>query len=145
MADNLTDIQILTTKEQIPDNEGVLFELLAEKKWKNGFVCRKCGHTHYCKGKKAGSRRCTKCKSEESATAHTIFHRCHLPIIEAFQLASAICCKPDTSTYELSRNFELRQMTCWKFRTHILDCVNHPQKESDLKELLQQYRQMEGK
>jgi hypothetical protein len=145
MAVDLTNLQSLKTDVQTSDNEDYLYILLAEKKWKNGFVCRKCGHTHFCKGKKAGSRRCTKCKSEESATAHTIFHRCHLPIHEAFQLASAVCCKPDTSSYELSRNFDRRQMTCWKFRSHILECVNNPQKETILKELLIEYQLLTGK
>ena len=56
--------------------EGNCLEFLASEKWKDGFVCRHCGHTNYCKGKKPYSRRCTRCKREESPTAHTIFHHC---------------------------------------------------------------------
>lgn len=117
-----------------------LYKLVADQKWKQGFVCRKCGHTNYCKGKKVESRRCTKCKTEESAIAHTIFHHCRLPLHEAFQLAAAVCCDPKASTYTLSKTFDRRQMTCWKFRTRITECLTHPEKEHSLKSLLTQYQ-----
>lgn len=100
------------------------FEFLAGKKWENGFICRKCGHTNYCKGKKPYSRRCTKCKSEESATAHTAFHKCKLPLTEAFKITYIICNNPDISTYKLSDKFNIRQMTCWKFKKKIIECIN---------------------
>ncbi|MBC8487164.1 MAG: transposase [Bacteroidetes bacterium] len=100
------------------------FEFLAGKKWENGFICRKCGHTNYCKGKKPYSRRCTKCKSEESATAHTAFHKCKLPLTEAFKITYLVCNNPDISTYKLSEKFNIRQMTCWKFKKKIIECIN---------------------
>lgn len=100
------------------------FEFLAGKKWENGFICRKCGHTNYCKGKKPYSRRCTKCKSEESATAHTAFHKCKLPLTEAFKITYLVCNNPDISTYKLSDKFNIRQMTCWKFKKKIIECIN---------------------
>jgi len=99
-------------------------KFLAGKKWEKGFVCQKCGNTNYCKGKTPHSRRCTRCKTEESATAHTIFHRCHIPITEAFQLVYLVCHDPSVSTYELSRLLELRQMTCWKLKNRLLECIS---------------------
>ncbi|HPS61893.1 MAG TPA: transposase [Bacteroidales bacterium] len=98
-------------------------QFIAEKKWADGFVCRKCGHTNYCKGKKSHSRRCTRCKTEESATAHTIFHRCHIPITEAFRIVYMVCHDPAVSTYELSRMLDLRQMTCWKLKSRLAECI----------------------
>lgn len=118
------------------NQEENLLKFLAEHKWKEGYFCRKCGNENYCKGKKPYSRRCTRCKSEESATAHTIFHRCKIPLSEAFEIARMICCDPNVSTYELSRQVEKRQMTCWKFKTKILDCLKDPEKEKTLKELI---------
>jgi hypothetical protein len=97
-------------------------KLLADQKWSNGYACRKCGHTNYCKGKTLYSRRCTRCKHEESATAYTIFHRCHIPITEAFMMVYKVCHDPDISTYELSRQFEKRQMTCWKLKRKLMEC-----------------------
>ena len=98
-------------------------KFLADKKWVDGFVCRSCGNTNYCKGKTQFSRRCTRCKREESATAHTIFHRCHIPITEAFRIVYMVCSDPSVSTYELSRQIELRQMTCWKLKSRLMECI----------------------
>lgn len=100
-------------------------KFLADKKWENGFVCKKCGHTNFCKGKTIYSRRCTRCKKEESATANTIFHRCHIPITEAFQIVYKVCHNPSISTYALSREIELRQMTCWKLKNRLIDCIKN--------------------
>lgn len=100
-------------------------KFLAEKKWESGFVCHKCGNTNFCKGKTIYARRCTRCKTEESATAHTIFHRCHIPITEAFRIVYLVCHDPAVSTYELSRLLDLRQMTCWKLKSRLIDCINN--------------------
>jgi hypothetical protein len=105
------------------DDEEKCLEFIAEEKWKKGFVCRKCGHTNFCSGKKPHSRRCTRCKHEESAIAHTIFHGCHLPVTEAMQIAYSVCGNPGISSYELSRKLDRRQMTCWKFKKKILECI----------------------
>jgi len=96
---------------------------LAEKKWKKGFQCRKCGNTNYCSGKRPYSRRCTRCKSEESATSHTVFHACKFPLPSAFKLMYKVCHKPDISSYELARILDKRQMTCWKFKKKLMECV----------------------
>jgi hypothetical protein len=105
------------------DNEDKCLEFLAGEKWRSGFVCRHCGHSNYCKGKKPFSRRCTRCKREESATAHTIFHGCKIPLTDAFKMAYSVCQSPDISTYNLSRLFDIRQMTCWKFKKKIMECI----------------------
>jgi len=107
------------------DTEDSCLQFLASKKWEQGYVCRKCGHTNYCKGKTPHSRRCTRCKHEESATAHTIFHRCHIPITEAFRIVYMVCHDPSVSTYELSRQIELRQMTCWKLKHRLVECIRN--------------------
>jgi len=115
------------------EKEDVYLKMLADQKWVDGFVCKKCGHTNYCKGKKPYSRRCTRCKTEESATAHTIFHRCKMPLNEAIDLAKLVCSHPEISSYALSRQMEKRQMTCWKFKTKIMECLENPDKVSVLK------------
>jgi len=100
------------------------FEFLAELKWSNGFTCRKCGNTNYCPGKTPHSRRCTRCKTEESATTGTIFHNCKFPVSKAFYIAYTVCKgKEELSTYEYARRLSLRQMTCWNFKTKIKDAL----------------------
>ena len=123
MKNFFKNIEIIKFNDIFPSEESCL-KFLADEKWKTGFVCRKCGHTNYCKGKKPFSRRCTKCKSEESATAHTVFHRCRIPLTDAFKISFMVCHSPDISTYELSRKIEIRQMTCWKFKKKIIECID---------------------
>ncbi|MBK7030210.1 MAG: transposase [Bacteroidales bacterium] len=62
--------------EELTGSDEKCLEFLAELKWSEGYTCRKCGNTNYCSGKTPFSRRCTKCKTEESATTGTIFHNC---------------------------------------------------------------------
>jgi hypothetical protein len=101
------------------------FEFLADLKWSRGFECRKCGNTNYCQGKTSYSRRCTKCKTEESAAAGTIFHNCKFPVHKAFYIAYNVCKgKEDLSTYEFARRLSLRQMTCWNFKTKIQHAID---------------------
>jgi hypothetical protein len=111
------------TQEQLNElfeNDEKCLAFLAELKWSQGFTCRKCDNTNSCPGKAPYSRRCTKCKSEESATTGTIFHNCKFPISKAFYIAYNVCKgKEDVSTYEFARRLSLRQMTCWNFKTKI--------------------------
>jgi hypothetical protein len=104
-------------------------EFIASLKWDEGFECRKCGNDNYCLGKTPYSRRCTRCKSEESATAGTIFHNCKFPISKAFYIAFHVCRgNEQISTYEYARRLSLRQMTCWNFKSkisHSLDELHH--------------------
>lgn len=116
------NIPIIEFEDLFSSNEKCL-EFLADKKWVDGFLCRKCGNTNYCKGKTPFARRCTKCKSEESATAHTIFHRCKVNLTDAFRITYLVCHTPQISTYKLSEELNIRQMTCWKFKHKIMECI----------------------
>jgi len=109
---------------QFADDEKCL-EFLSQQKWKDGYVCRKCGNTNYCKGKTPFSRRCTKCKHEESATSNTMFHGCKISLTKAFRIAFLVCNKPDISTYKISQKINIRQMTCWKFKKRITECIEN--------------------
>jgi two-component system, sensor histidine kinase LadS len=122
MSLDFKQISPLILEEVLLDEDHCL-EFIADEKWRDGFVCKKCGHTNYCAGKKPYSRRCTRCKHEESATAHTIFHGCHLPLTQAFRLAYQVCHNPAVSTYELARQLDTRQMTCWKLKKRMLECI----------------------
>jgi hypothetical protein len=106
--------------EELFHSDEKCLEFLAELKWAQGFICKKCGNTNHCPGKTPHARRCTRCKSEESATTGTIFHNCKFPISKAFYIAYNVCKgKEEVSTYEFARRLSLRQMTCWNFKTKI--------------------------
>jgi len=111
--------------EELFNSDEKCFEFLAEMKWADGFTRRKCGNTNYCSGKTPYSRRCTKCKTEESATTGTIFHNCKFPISKAFYIAYNVCKgKEEISTYEFARRLSLRQMTCWNFKAKIRNALS---------------------
>jgi hypothetical protein len=119
-------IKITDFENNFSSNEKCL-EFLSKEKWKDGFVCKKCGNTNFCKGKSLFSRRCTKCKHDESATANTMFHRCKLPLNEAFRLAYEVCNLPDITVSKLSETIDRRQMTCWKLKKKIMECLKENQ------------------
>lgn len=98
----------------IDDNS--CLEFLSKLKWKNGFVCRKCGNENFCDGKIPHSRRCTRCKNEESATANTLFHNIKFPLSKAFYIVYEVCQpKNKLSSFDLARKLSIRQLTCWNF------------------------------
>ena len=91
-------------------------QILSKLKWANGFTCRKCANENFCDGKIPYSRRCTRCKNEESATSHTLFHNIKFPVSKAFYMAYQVCSDPKkVSTFDMAKKLDLRQMTCWNF------------------------------
>lgn len=126
---------VLNLRKRFQDEEACL-KFLAELKWKDGFVCRKCGHTNFCKGKTPYSRRCTRCKHEESVTAHTLFHRCKIPLTKAFEMAFLVCNLPDVSSRQISKKMNIRQMTCYNFQKKVKLCLNDQSKDPVLAALM---------
>lgn len=94
------------------------YKYLSEIKWsEDTYRCKRCGYEKYCKGKKPYSRRCIKCKHDESPTAGTMFDKCKFSLLLAFHIAFKISTKKKgMSSLELSEEFELRQKTCWEFK-----------------------------
>ncbi|MBP1637419.1 MAG: hypothetical protein H6Q18_208 [Bacteroidetes bacterium] len=134
------DIDPEFLKSLCEDNEKAM-QFLADVKWENGFVCRNCGHTNYCSGKSYASRRCTKCKKEESATANTIFHNCKFPINKAFYIIYTVCFeKTRISANTLSNKLSINLMTCWKFRNKFRECLkeheSNDEGDLDVKEII---------
>ena len=65
-------------------------QYLAELKWKDGYVCNKCGCKSFTKGYHPFARRCSSCRYDESASAHTVFHNLKFSLQKAFTLFSGI-------------------------------------------------------
>jgi hypothetical protein len=131
-SDELTQEQLT----QLFQSDEKCLEFIATLKWVDGFECRKCGNTNFCNGKTSFSKRCTKCKSEESATAGTIFHNCKFPVSKAFYIAFQVCKGHENiSTYEFARRLSLRQMTCWNFKSKISTALEEMTQLSDEEKL----------
>ncbi len=102
--------------EKMFQTEEDCIRFLIELKWGRGFRCRRCGHDHFCEGNFPGSRRCTKCKLEETLKANTIFQNCKLPLITSMKLLLFAYHNPHASTSEMCKNLGVRQMTCWRMK-----------------------------
>ena len=76
------------------------------------------------------SRRCIRCRYDESATAGTMFDKCKFSLLIAFHIEFKISTrKKEMSSVELSHDFELRQPTClefkWKVQQAMLSSKQH--------------------
>ncbi|MCA8832965.1 7TM diverse intracellular signaling domain-containing protein [Hymenobacter pini] len=117
-----------------PDKDACL-SYLANLKWADGYHCRKCGHEKYCDGREPHSRRCTKCRYVESATAYTLLQKCKFSIIKAFYAVFLIYThKGNYSSQELSRLLDLRQGTCWSFSQKVLEAMRRRRLAPDFDE-----------
>ena len=57
---------------------------IAKYRWPNGFMCPKCSHDTAWFTKSRKIYQCTKCKSQVSVTAGTLFHSTNLPLVKWF-------------------------------------------------------------
>jgi len=95
-------------------------EYIAKIKWEQGYHCKRCGNEKFIKGARPFYRRCLKCKYDESPTAGTMFDKVKFSLLLAFHIVfKVVTKKKGMSTLELSREFELRQKTCWNFKWKI--------------------------
>jgi hypothetical protein len=101
------------------------YSYIASIKWENGYHCRKCGNDKSIPGKKPFSKRCSICKYDESPTANTMFDKGKFSLLLAFHIAFKISTKKKgMSSLELSKEFELRQKTCWEFKWKIQQAMS---------------------
>ena len=105
--------------------ENDCLEYLANDKWKDGYVCKKCSNTSYCKGIKDLDRQCTKCRYLESPTAGTLFHKIKFPLVKAFHIVYFISTnKKGITSTELSRKLGLKQKVCWLFKRKVMKAMD---------------------
>ncbi|GJM64113.1 7TM diverse intracellular signaling domain-containing protein [Persicobacter diffluens] len=103
-----------------PDENSCLL-FLGEKKWANGYKCKKCGNGQYHNGQKTGAKRCSKCGYDEATTAETIFHRLHFSVLKGFYLVFYLHHsnqKPNIS--QMAKELNLSVNTCWRFTNKVL-------------------------
>jgi two-component system, sensor histidine kinase LadS len=114
-----------------PDKDSCL-KYLEDLKWARGYKCKKCGNIKWCKGKDDFSKRCTKCRYDESPTAFTIFHKLKFPIVKAFYMLFLVYAnKEKITSLELSEILTLRQSTCWNFNKKINEALKNKRKTHD--------------
>ncbi len=101
---------------------------LAQLKWSDGFVCEKCEHTHYCKGKRTHTRQCAICGYQATPTNNTLFHILKFSTLKAFYTVYFITTnKQGLSSTELIRKLSLEQKTCLHFQRKIMKAMDSSQ------------------
>lgn len=123
------DVDFTEFNKIYPDRE-TCFKFLSELKWANGYTCRKCGNSNYLSGHLPYSRRCTKCRYEESVIAYTIFQNTKIPITKSFYMLFLIySSKGSITSNKLSEILLIRQSTCWSYRDKIKKIMDERKKE----------------
>lgn len=128
-------IKSLKIRRLIPENqtysqikelfhtETECYTFIADLKWQDGFKCRKCGNTKESKTNDFYSRRCSKCGTIESITAHTIFHKLKFPLDKAFYIAYSVFIPKNLNISDISRELDLNYKTCLKFKMRIEEAI----------------------
>lgn len=134
-------IKSLKIRKVIPENqtyaqiqelfrtETECYTFLSDYKWRDGFLCRKCGNTKEAKTNDFYLRRCSKCGTIESITAHTIFHKLKFPLDKAFYIAYSVFTHKDLNVSDLSREIDLNYKTCLKFKMRIEEAIEARKKK----------------
>ena len=80
------------------------YKYLSEIKWNgDGYACKRCGNKTFHKGHLPYSRKCNKCKHDESPTAGTMFDKVKFSLLVSFHIAFKISTKKKgISSEELS-------------------------------------------
>ena len=107
------------------------YKLLSKIKWPGRqFICAKCGNTTYHKGRSLYSRRCNRCKYDESVTAGTMFNKLKFPILTAFKIVYRMA-TTDTgnSSKALAEEFGIQKNTCLAFKHKIQQAMGAMQQE----------------
>lgn len=112
---------------QVYPDEASALKYMENLKWEKGYACIKCGNTKYGAGKNIFSRRCTKCRHDETVTANTLFNKCKFPINKALYIVTIINRDGDAvSITDLSQQLDLRYATCWAFAKKVLESRTNP-------------------
>jgi len=75
------------------------------------------------------TRQCTKCGYQATPTSGTLFHKVKFPLLKAFYIVYFMSTnKKGISSTELSRKLDLRQKTCWSFRTKVSKAMKRSKK-----------------
>lgn len=93
--------------------ESACLEYLAVQRWKEGYVCPKCGSRHGYRLRN-GRYQCAQCRHQVSVTAGTVLHKTHLPLTKWFLAFYLVCVdKRGISAVQLSRQLGMTYKSAW--------------------------------
>jgi transposase-like protein len=105
---------LISFQKEFPDDESCL-QHLALQKWRNGFICPRCGHKAAWTLPERGLFDCKKCRYQSSVTAGTIFHKTRVPLLKWYWLIYHMAMdKVGVSVAEMQRILGIGQYrTAW--------------------------------
>ncbi len=93
--------------------ENACLEYLAAQRWKEGYMCPKCGSRHGYRLRN-GRYQCAQCRHQVSVTAGTVLHKTHLPLTKWFLAFYLVCVdKRGISALQLSRQLGMTYKSAW--------------------------------
>jgi transposase-like protein len=101
-------------RESFSDNESCQKHLL-EQRWRNGFICPRCGYQQAWFLSTRNLFECKSCRHQTSPTAGTIFHKTHVPLKDWYLLIFFMTILEDgVSVSEMQRLLEIGSYkTAW--------------------------------
>ena len=107
-------------------------EYLASLRWKEGYVCPKCGCRHayrLCNGR----YQCAQCRHQVSVTAGTVLHKTHMPLTQWFLAFYLVCQdKRGISAVQLSSQLGTTYKTAWYMLKRIRSAMGQRDKKHQL-------------
>lgn len=91
-------------------------EYLAHIKWKDGYVCPKCGHNKFTVRKANYGHDCNRCHHVESPTAQTVFHNIKFGLQKAFIIVFEMSTTTKSfSSTQMAKRVGVSRQTAWLF------------------------------
>lgn len=106
--------RLLEFKRRFPDT-GACVTHMASRRWPDGFVCPRCGHTNAWYHAARGLFDCKGCRFQASVTSGTIVHGTRLSLMQWYQILYLMAMgDAAVSTAEIQRLLNIRQYrTAW--------------------------------
>lgn len=115
--------------QEYPDREAC-FKFLSDLKWADGYTCKKCENDSYWAGNLPFSRKCSKCKYDESVIVGTVLQNTRIPANKALYIIFLVySTKGKISSHKLSEIINIRQNTCWMYSSKIKKVMAERRKE----------------
>lgn len=100
---------------------------LADIKWVDGFMCKKCGHTKFSE-RRDYTRTCNKCKRNESPSAHTAFHKVKFGLKKAFYISfEMVNSSKSMSASQIAKRYGITRKTAWLFMHKVRQAMKSSQ------------------
>lgn len=95
-------------------------------RWPNGFVCPKCGGTHYCFIRSRNAYQCNSCKHRTTPRVGTVMQDSHLPYrIWLWAVYLMAVDKQGVSAMEMQRQLHVTYKTAWYLLHRIREAMSN--------------------